>query len=165
MGAPVDRSLALVGEALLIELLEDPLCPVIVSGIACGDLPVPVVAETQAPDLAAEGVDVLLRRDCGVGACLDGIVLGRKSEGIESHRMKDVEAVHSEISAVDVRCRVAFRMSYMESGARRIGEHVQHICSSLFGEGGVFCHCKGFVLCPILLPLRLCFTERVTAHG
>ena len=35
VGAPVDGSLTLIGKALLKELLEDPLCPVIIVRITC----------------------------------------------------------------------------------------------------------------------------------
>jgi len=46
-GAPVDGSLGDVGQALLVELEEDPLRPLEVVGIGRGDLARPVVAEPQ----------------------------------------------------------------------------------------------------------------------
>ena len=114
-GAPVDRGIGFIGKTLLVELLEDPLCPVIVILITCADLPVPVIAEAEGFDLAAEVVYVLCRRLIGVCAGLYRIVLRRKSEGVEPHRMEDVVTVHPEISAVDISSRITFRVSDMES--------------------------------------------------
>ena len=100
-----------------------------------------------------------------MGACLDGVVLCGQTEGVESHRMQDVVAVHPEVAAVDVRGGVALGVSYMKAGSRRIGEHVEDVGPFLLGEGGVFGYGKGLVLCPVLLPFRLCFCKWIAAHG
>ena len=79
--------------------------------------------------------------------------------------MKHVEAVHPEVTAVDVGGRVALGVSDMKACSRRIGEHVEDVGPLLLGIGGVFCDCKGFMLCPILLPLRLCLCKWIAAHS
>ncbi len=57
--APVHRRFDLVGQAALVEHLEDPLGPLVVLGIGGVDFAVPVVGKAKHLDLAAEGVAVL----------------------------------------------------------------------------------------------------------
>ena len=126
-GAPVDRHLCDIGEPLLVELLEDPLRPAVVLGVGRVDLAVPVVGKAERADLLAEAVDVLLRGDCGMGAGLDGVLLGGKAEGVPSHRMQYVEALHPLVSAEDVGRGVSLGVADVQPCARRIREHVEAV--------------------------------------
>src|SRR3712207_745717 len=72
--------------------------------------------------------------------------------------MQDVEAAHALVARDDVRRRVTLRVPDMQSGAARVGEHVQdvelwlrRIEARLAGVGRV----KGALLIPDRLPLRL----------
>ena len=161
-GAPVDRHLRDVGEPLLVELLEDPLRPAVVLGVGRVDLAVPVVGEAERADLLAEAVDVLLRRDRGVRARLDGVLLGGEAEGVPSHRMEHVEALHALVAAEDVGRRVALGVADVQARARRVREHVQTVELRLavprLGP-------ERLVLEPVFLPLLLDGGEIVVAHG
>ena len=158
---PVHRHLGDVGETLLVELLEDPLSPAVVFRVGRVDLAVPVVGEAEGADLLAEAVDVLLRRHGRVRARLDGVLLGREAEGVPPHRVQDVEALHALVAAEDVRRRIALRVADVESGAGRIGEHVEAV--ELLAPA-VRVRLEGLVLEPELLPLLLDGRKIVFAH-
>ena len=160
-GTPVHRHFGNIGEALLVELLKDPLRPLVVLRIRRIDLAVPVVAEAERADLLAEAVDVLLRGDGGVRARLDGILLGRKAEGVPAHRMEDVKAPHALVAAEDVRRRVPLGMPHVKPGARRIRKHVEAV--ELLALA-VRVRLEGLVFEPVLLPLLLDGREIIVAH-
>ena len=50
-----------------------------------------------------------------------------KTECVPAHRMQNVEAAHPLVARDDVGGGVTFRMADMQSGAARIGEHVEHV--------------------------------------
>ena len=58
--APVDRHFNALGIACLVELLEDPLGPLIEIGVGGGNALGPVVVKAQFLQLTGEGFDVLL---------------------------------------------------------------------------------------------------------
>ena len=161
-GTPVHRNLGDVGEPLLVELLEDPLRPLVILRVRRVDLAVPVVGETERADLLAEAVDVLLRRDRGVSTRLDSILLGRKAKRIPTHRMQDVEALHALVAAENVRRRIALGMPDVQACARRIREHVEAV--ELLA-GAVRVRLKGLLFEPVLLPLLLDGGEIIVAHA
>ena len=162
-GAPVHGHLGDVGEALLVELLEDPLRPLVVLRVAGADLAVPVVGEAERLDLARERRDVLVGRDLGVRARLDRVLLGGEAERVEAHRVQDVEALGALVAADDVRGGVALGVADVEAGAGGVGEHVQRVVLGLRGEVD---RGEGLLLLPALLPLLLDFGEVVVgAHG
>ena len=149
---PVDGHLGLVGQPLIEELQEDPLRPLVVLGICCVDLTIPVVGEAELLDLAAESVDVAISRLGRVRPRLDGVVLGRQTERVPAHGMQHVHAAHALVAAEDVGGRVTFRMPDVEPLARRIGKHVENV---VLGLGRVLGDLEGLVLFPVLLPAWL----------
>ena len=96
--AVVDEGLRTEYEIMLIELLKDPLGPLIVILVGGCDLAAPVEGEADLLHLILEVLDVLLRDDMRVGVGLDGIVLCRQSEGVEAHREEDIVALHSALT-------------------------------------------------------------------
>ncbi len=74
---------------------ENPLGPLVVLGIDRRDFARPVVAETEAFELATEVVGGLLGGDGGVDAGLDRVLLGGKAEGIPAHGVQNVSALHA----------------------------------------------------------------------
>jgi len=137
---------------------ERPLRPFVVARIAGADFAVPVEREADFVQLLAVAGDVLLGGDGRMLARLDGVLFGRKAEGVVAHRMQDVEALLALVARVDVRGDVAQRMAHMQAGARRIGEHVQHI---EFGPRRIGLDLVGFILLPAALPLGLDLLEIV----
>ncbi len=160
-GAPVDRHFRDVGEPLLVKLLENPLRPPVVLRIGRVDLAVPVVGEAERANLLAEAVDVLLRRDRGMRARFDRVLLGGEPERVPAHRVQDVEALHPLVAAEDVRRRVALGVPHVEARARRIREHVKAV--ELRPVAAVL-RPEGLVLQPELLPLLLDGRKIIVAH-
>ena len=107
--------------------LKRPLGPVVVVGRAGADLAVPVERETDLVQLLAVAVYVL---ECGLFrmlACLDGILLGRQSVGVITHRIQHVVALLTLVARIDVAGDVAQWMAHVQSCTRWVGKHVQHI--------------------------------------
>ena len=152
-GAPVHRLVGLVGQALLEELAEDPLGPLVVVGAAGADFAVPVEGEAEGVELALEVLDVLGGGDLRVRAGLDGVLLGGQSEGIPAHGVQHVIAIHALEAAPDVGGGVALGMADVESRAGRIRKHVQHV--ELLAAVVAVHRPEGLVVRPVSLPLRL----------
>jgi hypothetical protein len=91
-------------------------------------------------------------------AGLYGVLLGGQAEGVVSHRVQDVEAFLAFVARVDVRGDIAQRMAYVQAGARRVGEHVEHV---EFGPRRVGLDLVGFIFLPAALPLGLDLLEIV----
>ena len=130
---------------------EDELRPAEVGHVGRGQLAVPVIAEAQHLQLAAEVVDVALGRGPRMGAGLLGVLLGRQPEGVPAHGVHDAIAPVAAVAADDIGGRVAFRMADVQAGAAGVGEHVQDIhLGPLRQPGGS----ERAVRFPILLPFR-----------
>ena len=111
----------------VIEPDEDPLGPFVVRGVGRVYLTVPVVAQSKFLYLAAEGVAVFICGDCRVGSGLDGVLFCRKAEGIPSHGVKNIEALHPLVAGNDVSGGVTLGMAYVETGTGGVGVHVEDI--------------------------------------
>jgi hypothetical protein len=94
-GTPVDGHGRLVGEPAPEQLQEDPLRPAHVARIRGVDLPRPVVAEAERPELALERLDVVRRRRRGMLPGLDRVLLGGQAERVPAHRVQHVVAAHA----------------------------------------------------------------------
>ena len=103
VGAPVDRRLLAVRQALLQEAQEQPLVPAVVGGVSGDDLVVPAERCAHGPELATHLLDVLHRPGKRVAAVLDRRILRRQPEGIEADRKEDVEPVHPSKAGQRVR--------------------------------------------------------------
>src|SRR5262249_7055332 len=86
-GAPVDERPPPVGEAALEHAYEEELLPAVVARVAGRDLPLPVVGETEPPQLAAHVIDVVVGPARRVDAVLDRGVLRGQTEGVPAHRV------------------------------------------------------------------------------
>ncbi len=82
------------------------------------------MAQAEAAELAAHVGDVGVGGDGGVGAGLDGILLGRQAERVEAHRVQHVVAGHPLVAGEHVGADVAERMADVQTDARRVREHV-----------------------------------------
>ena len=60
-------------------------------------------------------------------ARLDGVLLGRQAKGVKPERMEDAVTLHAQKPGVDIRSDIAERMPDVETGARRVGKHVEHV--------------------------------------
>jgi len=163
--APVDGHFSFVGKAFLEKLEEDPLGPFIVFGIAGGYFARPVVRKAKRFYLRAEAIDIRIGSYSGVRACLNRVILGGEPEGIETHWMEDIVAVHTQVAAVDVGCGIALWVANMQTRSRWIGKHIEHIPALFFWIALIFDRAEGLVFFPALLPLLFDFLERILRHG
>ncbi len=148
-------------EPCVVQPDENPLRPLVILGIGRVDFLVPVIGKPEPFNLPAEIVAVLLRRNARMRSRLDGVLLGWKSERVPTHRMQNVKSLGALVTTNDVRRRVAFRMAYVKTRSRRIGEHVQaiilglcHVCSGL----------ESLLRIPIGLPLGFDLLRIVFRH-
>ena len=158
--APVDRSLLLVGEATLVEELEEPLCPLVIRGVARLDLAVPVVGEAELLLLLLHVLDVAVRPVGRLDAVLDGRILGRHAEGVEAHRMQDVEALHRLVARHDITDGIVAHVAHVQV-ARRIREHLECVVLRATSVG---LRLVDLALFPLLLPFRLDVLRRISFH-
>ena len=154
---PVDRIVLLVCQSFFVELDEYPLSPFVVLRRACSDLAVPVIRKAHGSELFVHFVHIVegpLRRLCIV---LYGGVFCRKTEGIVSHRMKDVESRHLLVSCDNISYGIVSDMSHVELAAR-IREHLENV---VFLFVRIFDSPEGLLISPDLLPLRFNFSKIV----
>ena len=159
--APVDRRLLLVGEAALVEELEEPLRPLVVRGVARLDLAVPIVGEAELLLLLLHVLDVAVRPVGRLDTVLDGGVLSRHAEGVEAHRMQDVEALHRLVARHDVADGVVAHMAHVQV-ARRIREHLERVVLWTVRVGLCL---VDLALFPLLLPFCLNVLRRISFHA
>ena len=114
-------------EVRFIRLQPDPLRPAIVGLVDRRELTRPVVAEAETLELATEIVDRLRGGLPGMNAGLHRILFGRKTERIESHRVKDVVPGHAPEPGEDVRGDVPLGVPDMEARPGGIGKHVEAV--------------------------------------
>ena len=123
---------------------------------------VPVVAEAQHLQLAAEGADVFFGGRSRGGAGVNGVLLGGQAEGVPAHRVQHVLPAHALIAADDVRGGVPFGMADVQAIAAGVGEHVQHVDLPPRGRAR---RGKGPLGLPVLLPLGLDRGRVVSGHS
>ena len=102
--------------------------------------------------LILETSHIVLGYHLGMDMILDRIVLGGKSEGIPTHGIQNVIALHSSLSRHDIQRGVWSGVTYVKSLSRRIRELNQRI---IFGLGKIVRSLEGFLVIPDLLPLCL----------
>ena len=156
--APVHRRLLLIGHAQLVGLQEDPLGPLIVIGVAGGNLALPIVAHAPTAHLALHLLNVLNRPLVRVDVELLGRVLRRQPEGVPAHGREDVVAEHLLVARDDIAHNIVAPVAHVHVAAG-VGEHRQTIELGLALVVRVAP--KGAVLVPILLPLRFNRVKRI----
>ena len=92
---------------------------------------------------------------------LDGGVFGRQAEGIPTHRMQHIEALHAAIARDDVADRVIAHVTHVDV-ARRIREHLEHV---LLGASIALRRLMGAGCFPRSLPARLDILRIVLFHA
>ena len=119
---PVDDAGLLVRDALLEHLQEEPLVPLVVRGIAGGELARPVDRPAHRLALLLHVGDVLVRPSGGRHAVLHRRVFGGQSEGVPAHRHQHVVAVHPQMPVHHVVDRVVAHVPHVQL-ARRVRQH------------------------------------------
>ena len=148
-GAPVHGHRGLVGQALLEQLEEDPLGPLVVAGVGGVHDAVPVEGIAQHLQLLGEVGDVVVGDLGGVDVVLDGVVLGGQAEGVIAHGEEDVVALHPALPGHHVHGGVGPGVAHVQALAGGIGELYQSVVLGL-GVAGNGMVAAG--LCPAVLP-------------
>jgi len=136
--APVDSAFLAIRQSFFVELKKEPLVPAVVVGQAGSDFAGPVVGEAEALHLHLHFGDVAERPLARRRVVLDGRIFRRQAEGIPSHGMKDVVAVHPHIAGEGVTDGVVAHMAHVQD-AGGIGQHFEDVVFLLgsVGLGGV----------------------------
>ena len=150
-GAPVDRVLFTVDQALFPHLLKDPLAPAVVVGAAGLDHAIQIVGEAHALHRGERLVHVLIRPGGSLRVVLDSGVLGRKAKGIKADGVQHIVAAHAGLTGHGIADGVVARVAHVQV-ARRIREHLEHV---LLGLAGVGVDGKEVGILPGLHPLGL----------
>ena len=82
---------------------------------------------TQGLQLCFKVVDILLCRYCRVGACLEGILLGRQPKCIPADGVENIEALHALVPGNDICGRVPL---YTNSAGIRPERVTPAVCAS-----------------------------------
>ena len=125
--APINRRQLSISQTIFIHQQKKPLRPFVIFRLASGNFPRPIIRKTDGFNLAAEGGNICPRRFARVHAGFDSIVLGREPKGVKTHRVQNGLALHSQITGVNIGRCVAFRVPHMQSGTRRVREHIQNV--------------------------------------
>ena len=112
-GAPVDRVLLAVDQALFPELLKDPLTPTVVVGAAGLDHAIQIVGEAHALHRGERLVHVLIRPGGSLRVVLDGGVLGRQAKGIEADGVQHVIAAHAGLTGHGIADGIVARVAHV----------------------------------------------------
>src|SRR5690606_5487727 len=147
-------------ETRLEEVEEERLLLGVVFGITGRELAAPVDGESHRLHLRAHRRDIVVGPLAGMDPLLHRGILGRHAEGIESHRMEDVEPLRELVARDDVAHRVVARVTDMDA-PRGIGEHLEHV---VFRPALVAAGAEDAGLLPFLLPFRLEFGWRIPIH-
>ena len=122
-GAPVDRVLLAVDQALLVHLGEHPLAPPVVLGVAGAHEAVVVIGEAHAAHGGQGVVHVLVGPLGGLGVVLDGRVLGGQAKGVEADGVQHVKAAHAGLASHGVADGVVAGVAHVQV-AGGIREHL-----------------------------------------
>ena len=161
-GAPVHGHGCLIGKALLEQLEEDPLGPLVVAGVGGVYHPVPVEGIAQHVKLLGEVGNVLLGNDGRMDVVLDGVVLRGQAEGIEADGEQHVVTLHPLLAADDVHGGEGTGVAHMEAltgGIGELDEAVELLPGLVPGDSG-----EGLFLQPLLLPF-LFNGCKIVLHG
>ena len=126
-GTPVHRHGGLIGQAVLVQLEEDPLGPLVVAGVGGVHHPVPVEGVAQHMELAGEVGDVVPGHLSGVDVVFDGEVLGGQTESVIADGEQHIIAVHPLLPGDHVHGGVRPGMAHVQAGGGGIGELHQAI--------------------------------------
>ena len=135
LGAPVDHGVLTVRQALLVELLEQPLSPLVVLGIRGVQAAAPVSGNSVTLEGLSLSLNVLVRPLLGVSVVLNGCVLSGQAEGVPANRVQNIVAALFEVAGVHVTNSECLRVTHVKvTGGVR--EHIQHILAALGGVTG-----------------------------
>ena len=94
----VNQSLVPVSETFFKKLQENPLCPFVVVFLSCINNTIPVKGEAHTLHLIGKTFNVLIGNNSWMCISLDGVVLCRKAECIETDWEKNIISLHTTLT-------------------------------------------------------------------
>ena len=148
---PVHHLGLAVGNAFFQHFQEQPLVPLVVAGVAGGNLPAPVHGQSQRLHLLFHVGDVVVRPLCGRHAVFQRGIFGRQAKSVPAHGHQDVVALHAQLTRQHVVDGVVAHMAHVQlaAGVR------QHGASVVFFAAGVFADAVGVKGVPVALRAAL----------
>ena len=137
---------------------EDPLRPLVIVLVGRIYDFRPIEREADFFKLIGKSFDIRVRDLTGMDTCFYGIVLGRKSERVETDREEDIIPFHTLFSRDDFKPAVSLYMSDVHSRAARIGKLDERV--KLFLRS-VLARDENFFLIPAILPFFFDFRKIV----
>ena len=107
--------------------LKSPLCPFVVFGRTGAHLARPVEGKTDFVELLTIARNVLRCGHRRVLPRLDGILLCGQPVGVIAHGVEHIVATQTTIACIDIGSDVAQRVTDVQTGARRVGKHVEDV--------------------------------------
>ena len=129
-GAPVDRVLLTVDQALFPQLLKDPLAPAVIIGAAGLDHAIQIVGKAHTLHRGERLVHVLVRPGSSLRVVLDSGVLCRQAKGVKADGVQHIVAAHAGLTGHGIADGIVARVAHVQV-ARRIREHLEHVLLGL----------------------------------
>ena len=148
--AEIHRRHLAVGQAMLVQLDEEPLGPFIVFGIRRNRFAPPVEHGAHRSASGAHLLDILIGPLLRMDAALDGGIFSRQTEGVEAHGEEDVVAVHAHEAGACICRRHGIPVTDVQV-AGRIRQHGQGVVLGFVGINIGMVQAIGFPFC---LPFR-----------
>ena len=123
---PVGWRLGAIGQAVLVELQEQPLCPLVIVRQAGDYFTLPVPLSAHHTQLFTHFVDVGQCPGTCLYAVFDGGILRRQAKGIETDGLHNVIALHAFEAPRGVEGRVVVPVAHVQV-AGRVGKHNEMI--------------------------------------
>jgi len=111
----MDGRRLVLSEAVLVQLEEQPLGPLVVRRVCGAQLVGPVEHAADAFQLLAEPADVALDQRLGMDVGTNREVLAMDAEGVEPDRLEHVVAAHPREPAVDIGAREGVDIAHVQA--------------------------------------------------
>ena len=102
--------------------MRKDLLPLVIGGVAGGELAAPIDGESEPPHLRAHFGDVFARPLRGVNVVFNRGVFGGQPEGVPPHRLHHARPAHHLVAGDHVADGVVPHVSHVESSGG-VGEH------------------------------------------
>src|SRR5450830_839708 len=140
----------------MVKLQKEPFSPAIILRVTGGEFPVPVVADAELFQLIPHVFYVI---DSPFGrmdtAMFNGSVFRRQPEGVPTHRVEHMKALHTFVTGHHITYGIVSHMAHVQF-TRWVGEHFQAV---IFWLAGKVRYSIKVAFCPPSLPFFLYFIK------
>ena len=145
-------------EVVIKHLNKSPLSPFVILWLAGFYFAIPIERKAYFIKLFAVSGNIFIGCNSWVLTSLNSILLGRQTIRIIPHWVQYVKPLQALKTSIDVRCNIAQWVTNMQTRARWVGKHIEHI---KFGFCRVNINFIDLVFDPIFLPLLFNLFETI----